>query len=229
MKRIFILLLFPVCAFAQVSMNVEPVDLVSPGDDKSFLRVEFTSHEPVRIEECTIEFYDDRIFDFVDRFALYKDSIALPVLSNASTSLFNPWEHYPGVYVGIGSDTLVSLDYRIDTYRHYSRDLDIQFSCRINYYTDPGRPDTVIGPVTVSSNTVLSVEDDYREDIFNVRNIPYGLDIHINTRLCDPVYIVDISGKVVDYVYISRRVYLKPGLYILSAGTQKYIGTYIVM
>jgi hypothetical protein len=63
MKRIFILLFFPVQLFAQVSMSVESFEISSPADNQLFMQLEFQSHEPVRINECTIEFEDDYIFE----------------------------------------------------------------------------------------------------------------------------------------------------------------------
>ena len=189
MKKLCVLLFFSVQLFAQTSMNVESFEINSPGEDQLFMRLEFLSHEPARIEECTIEFEDDRIFDFVDRLALHQDSSVLPVLSHASEFLFNPWTHYPGVYVGLAEDTTVVLDYKIDLYRYYSNFLHGTIECRLNYYGDPSAPDTIIGPIDFSSSSVLSVieqgtvfQERYQYSIFDllgrkVKSGDYGIYI----------------------------------------------------
>ena len=204
MKRICILLLFPVHVFAQVSMNVTPFEIISPGNDQIFLRLEFESHEPVQIEECTIDFQDSRIFDFVDRLALHQDGDPLPVLSHASEFLYNPWLHYPSVYVGIGEDTTVTLDYVLDTYQHYPNVLQTSITCRVNYYANPQVADTIIGPVQISSNVALSICGDY--EIPNVLN--------------KSVYVTDIQGRVITNFNKER-----PGVYVVVSqyGRRKYI------
>ncbi|MBP6925572.1 MAG: hypothetical protein KBC22_00730 [Candidatus Pacebacteria bacterium] len=228
MKRI-IFMFFPVLASAQVSMQVTPLEIVSPGDNQSFMEVAFTSHVPVRIDQCTIEFADDWIFDYVDHLVVYQDTIELPVLSAASEFLFNPWEHYPSIYVGIGNDTSITLDYRLDTYQYYAQDVELQFSCLVHYYTDPNIPDTTCGPVNVSSGVVLGIDDGDADQAMTVRCVPGGLDITIDTRLCEPVLIVDMSGKVLEYLYSSRTVYLAPGMYVVCNESKEYVGTYMVM
>ncbi len=229
MKRIILVLLFfPVCAFAQVSMNVEAIDFVSPGDNQSFMHVEFISHQPVRIDECTIDFENDRIFDFVDRLTLYQDDELLPVLSHASEWLYNPWTHYPSVYVGIGNDTVTIFDYKIDTYRHYSQDLNVSITCVVDYYTDPSTSDTTIGPIEISSIVILDVQSYDINDVLKVSHNFHGLDIQINTRFCEPILVTNVLGEVVAYVYDSCVVSLNPGSYVLYSETCGYIGKYIV-
>jgi len=228
MKRIFTLLLFPVSVFAQVSISVEPVLFVSPGNDQTFLRVEFTSNDPVRIEECTIDFTNDRIFDFVDRLSLWKDDNVLPVLSHASEFLFNPWTHYPSVYVGIGDDTVTVFDYKIDMYRHYSNSLQSSISCRVNYYAEPNVLDTILGPIEVSSSTVLDVLNGSVEDVISVKNIPGGLSIDINARFCEPFIIRDMTGNMIHILYESEDFYVPQGVYIVSSLGCEYEQKYIV-
>lgn len=229
MKRIIcVLMFFPVLAVAQVSMSITPLEIISPGDDQVFMRLEFESHESVRIEECTIAFEDDHIFDFVDRLALHQDGSLLPVLSHASEFLYNPWLHYPSVYVGIGEDTTVSLDYVIDMYQYYPYDLDVSITCIIDYYTDPSTPDTVIGPMQSISNVVLDVSEKDFRNVLSVENISGGLSINVAVRFCEPFLLVDATGRVVEVLYTSKDVYVLPGVYALYGSEFGFVGKYAV-
>lgn len=228
MKRICILLLLPVQVFAQVSMNVTPFDINSPADEQMFMRLGFESHEPVRINECTIEFEDDYIFDFADCLALHQDGNPLPVLSHASEFLYNPWLHYPSVYVGLGEDTTVSLDYVIDMYQYYPYDLDVSITCVIDYYADSNTPDTVIGPMQSISNVVLDVAGKDFSDVLSVKNISGGLSINVAVRFCEPFLLVDATGRVVEVLYTSKEVYVLPGVYALYGSEFGFVGKYVV-
>lgn len=229
MKRIIILLFFPVCTLAQVSMTADPVDFISPGDNQLFLSVEFISHEPVRIDECTIEFDDDFVFDFVDRLYLYQDDAESLVLSDAAEFLTNPWVNHPSAYVGIDSDTSIILNYHLDSYQHYANNFDLQFSCRLNYYSDVNMLDTVIGPVNISSEIILEIENKIPVDILKVINIKSGLFLDIKVRLCEPINIISTSGVVLKKVYKSEKINLESGIYILHSEIYGYIGTYVVI